>query len=61
MECEEKGRLLEKYHIAVSEWTQMTEQLNAWPYTFIERAKELRDVAMKAKAAYIDHKSEHGC
>jgi hypothetical protein len=60
-ECEEKGRLLEQYHVAVSEWSQVTEQLEAQPHAFIQRAKQLRDVAIKAKAAYIEHKLEHGC
>jgi len=59
MGCKEQRRLLEQYHFAVSEWARV--QLNAWPYTPIERAKELRDVAVKAKAACSDHKSEHGC
>jgi hypothetical protein len=61
MECEEKGRLLKTYQAAVSEWTRVTEQLNAWPYTLLERARELREAAVKAKIAYSDHKSEHGC
>ena len=61
MECEENTRLLNEYHLAVSKWSCVTEQLEAWPHTFIERAKELRDVAVKAKAAYNDHKKEHGC
>jgi hypothetical protein len=39
----------------------MRDSIEAQPHAFIQRAKQLRDVAIKAKAAYIEHKLEHGC
>jgi hypothetical protein len=61
MACEEQSRLLRDYHLAVTEWSRVTEKLNDRPHFFIERAMELRELAVKAKSAYYEHKAEHGC
>jgi hypothetical protein len=59
--CPEKVRLRNEYNKAVSEWSHVTEQFEKSAGKFAERSKELREAAMKAKAAYEDHKSSHGC
>jgi hypothetical protein len=61
MGCAEKGRLLLEYHSAVSEWSRATEDPGETPPGLIEHARELRDAALKAKAAVVDHIAEHGC
>jgi hypothetical protein len=59
MACAENGRLLREYQEAVSRWSHLTEE----PVTqeLSERARTLREAAVNAKKAYLDHVAEHGC
>jgi hypothetical protein len=59
--CTEKARLRQEYDKAVSEWSHLTEKFEKSAGKFAERSKELREAAIKAKAAYEDHTSSHGC
>jgi hypothetical protein len=59
--CTEKARLRQEYDKAVSEWSHLTEKFEKSAGKFAEKSKELREAAIKAKAAYEDHKSSHGC
>jgi len=61
MGCEEKGRLIMEYHRAVSEWSHVTADSQRTPWTLIKHANKLRDVALKAKKAVMDHVAEHAC
>jgi hypothetical protein len=59
--CIEKAKLWLEYDRAVSEWARVTERFEMTAGRFAERSQELREAAIKARAAYDDHKSSHGC
>jgi hypothetical protein len=59
--CEENVRLRIEYDKAVSEWSRVTERFDMMAGHFAERSQELRETAIRAKAAFDDHKSSHGC
>lgn len=54
--CAEKIKLFQEYQKAAADWSRATEHVGNSSESFIDRARDLREAALKAKADYDDHK-----